>query len=100
MTFPQVGMPMEYWPSPWDRSGPGAMAQQTGVPLYAVVVAVNSPQNVNLAVFDAAGKHHARTSVPIVHNRAQDLPASSGTAYAELAGSHLHRTLAAQAVAA
>lgn len=79
---PQVGMQVSYHPSAWDRSGPGAMLAQTGVPLLGFIVAANSRRNVNLVVFDAAGKHHPRTSIALLQEIAPDAPAATGQAYA------------------
>jgi hypothetical protein len=80
---PTVGRKVWYRPSDWDRTGPGAMQVQTGEPLDATIVAVNSDHNVNLVVFDAAGFMHRRLSVTLLHDGPATAQWGKGAAYAE-----------------
>jgi hypothetical protein len=80
MIKPTVGRKVWYWPSAFDKSGPGAMAQMFEKPLDATVVAVHSDHMVNLAVFDANANLHKRTSVTLRH---EGDVLTAGTAFAE-----------------
>jgi hypothetical protein len=65
MIKPTVGRIVWFQPSSTDL--PSERLVQIGKePLAAIVVAVHSDTCINLAVFDANGCHHARTSVPLI----------------------------------
>lgn len=75
---PTVGRKVWYRPSDYDRMNMAAINDQ---PLDATVVCVWSDQCVNLAIFDANGSLHSRTSVYLMQDGAP-LP-HPGTAHAE-----------------
>lgn len=73
---PTVGRVVHYHPGPDRENIPGCSGDQ---PLAAIVAHVWSDTWVNLAVFDANGNSHSRTSVFLV----QDGMPAPGAQYAE-----------------
>jgi hypothetical protein len=65
VTTPTVGRKVWYWPSLYDKTGPGGMQAGQAQPLDATVVYVHSDRMVNLVVFDCNGNMHKRTSVTL-----------------------------------
>ncbi|MEN6540880.1 MAG: hypothetical protein ABFC67_14830 [Mizugakiibacter sp.] len=67
---PTVGRVVHYTPGPTEKI-PG---NGSGQPLAALIAFVHSDSCVNLAVFDANGNNHSRTSVPLVQDDTGLLP--------------------------
>ena len=64
---PAVGHVVLYHPAPSETNAELIQSAGKGTPVPAIVTAVHSDSCVNLAVFDANGKAHARTSVTMIH---------------------------------
>lgn len=69
---PTVGRVVWFHPSP-NTAESGFTHPAQGQPLAAIVAHVHSPNLVNLAVFDADGRSHSRTSVPL-HQGSDERP--------------------------
>ncbi|MEW5745256.1 MAG: hypothetical protein AB1805_07470 [Nitrospirota bacterium] len=65
MITPTVGRVVLFTPAKSDF-----MATIDRQPCAAIIAAVHSDTCVNLAVFDANGAHHSRTSVPLIQDGA------------------------------
>lgn len=63
---PTVGRKVWYWPSHFDKQGPGAMCSVHGQPLDATVLAVWSDRCVNLLVVDISGKTFGKASATLI----------------------------------
>jgi len=70
MINPTVGRIVWYRPDEADKKGGAEPPMQTcgDQPLAAQIVAVHGPRCVSVALYDAAGRHFARTSVTLVQD--------------------------------
>ena len=76
MINPTVGRIVWYRPSASDKEGGAQPPMQTcgDQPLAAQIVAVHNPRLVSVALYDAAGRHYARTSIPLLQDDSEDAP--------------------------
>ncbi len=74
---PTVGRKVHYWPSHFDKMGPGAMHVTHDQPLDATVLAVWSDRCVNLLVVDISGRTYPVLSATLRQDG--DLPQMNGT---------------------
>ena len=83
MIKPTVGRKVWYRPSPFDKTGIGAMQVAGEQPLDATVIAVWGERCVNLQVIDITGKTFTKMSATLLQEGDAPPPVEGGGGYAE-----------------